>query len=633
MKEKFKLLSLLLSAILIFGAIGFVGCDNTGKVEPPAPTYAVQSVTIRYNNAAVNGTLAVDISANTVQFVADVQKDDGADGTVTFTSSKTAVATVNNSGLATLVGEGETVITAQAGGKQHAIVLVVADSSAGTALSYDIIVNGGTASASKADKDTLVTLTPTVPDHKVFKGWQYSVDNVWTNGNSFKMPNQKVTVTAIYEDMLYTLNVVGGKLLNGSTPVEGEDGGNVENGDKAEYDMSVYHLKYDTPVALEAIDNPAGKIFVGWDYGMKNNRKGDVGAEKLTFAMPGETTTVWAVYSDFTPKVWDDGTMNGATIASGTAKITDGVIAGTSTPDPVLEGMSGFRIPYGSDTPAQTGWLENIWGSHFESFESGTQCMKAILRNNSPTYDITIELAVSYFGNRGASGYITVPAGQTVTHHFIVNAGIAGDTNPWWGIMVRKNIGGSGLDYVMLDVVLGRADLYPDGDKSLAVSGKADYVALDSTATLGAGFVGHINKANNANGMSVWACYNSQMSSTTDAYVTRKITNMPAFDATNPTQTVYIKVSNVCNTSNTPKASYQFGVGTSVGTMIKTQVVEFDQTGDSVVLKLEIPRSAADTEYYFGVFYTGKYSESVVDYAYNIIVQMTYNNVMNYEEA
>ena len=99
--------------------------DNT--VQPPEPTYKVHSVTMKYDGDNIEGTLAVDIVNKEIQITTEVRKDAQADGTVKYSSNNKDVATIDANGKIILVGEGETVIRAEAGGKTHSIVLIVKD--------------------------------------------------------------------------------------------------------------------------------------------------------------------------------------------------------------------------------------------------------------------------------------------------------------------------------------------------------------------------------------------------------------------------------------------------------------------------------------------------------------------------
>ncbi|MDR1093251.1 MAG: Ig-like domain-containing protein, partial [Clostridiales bacterium] len=192
------------------------GTGGTGgkAVAPPAAVHRVTGITIRYRDLNVtNGKIEVDLSDGAIVLSADVQKtDESADGAAAFYSGDPSVASVvAATGAVTLKKQGETVITATAGGKSHQVVLIVADAYSAPA-AYGITVVGGTAKAdgaavAAAAAGTLIALAAVVPDGMRFARWDYEAggapiqaDDLWRNGdNIFAMPARAVTVTAVFE--------------------------------------------------------------------------------------------------------------------------------------------------------------------------------------------------------------------------------------------------------------------------------------------------------------------------------------------------------------------------------------------------------------------------------------------------
>lgn len=78
--------------------------------ETPPQEIEVSSVTLSQPTAEM-------IEGETVQLIATILPSNAADRTVIWASSKQSVATVNSSGVVTAVAEGESTITASAGGK------------------------------------------------------------------------------------------------------------------------------------------------------------------------------------------------------------------------------------------------------------------------------------------------------------------------------------------------------------------------------------------------------------------------------------------------------------------------------------------------------------------------------------
>ena len=89
-----RTIMLIMAIVLCFGATGGVfGCSTGGNNTPPVTyqrpeeTPKVHSVSISYNDEAVQGVLSVDVTRGEIQLGADVQKHVGAQGTLAFTSS------------------------------------------------------------------------------------------------------------------------------------------------------------------------------------------------------------------------------------------------------------------------------------------------------------------------------------------------------------------------------------------------------------------------------------------------------------------------------------------------------------------------------------------------------------------
>lgn len=639
MRRKSKLLAFVLSAALALGTVfGLAGCvtNDSPTVEKPDPVYKVYSVTLRYNDANVDGgTINVDLSAGSIQLDANVRKDEAADGTVTYESSDPAIASIDASGKVTLLAEGETIISATAGGKSHQVVLVISDDYQ-TSESHTITVNGGRASVTSAAAGDYVTLTADIPEHMDFIEWQFDgEDTVWTNGNVFRMPDRDIVITADFDEMLYTLNVVGASVSKADEVAdpEGEDGGNTEGGDSADFDMTVYKFSYETEISLEAIEAPEGKTFIGWDYGTVNNRVGETGnPEYGPFSMPDSTLTVWAVFSDLQTKVWtaESGPYSGQAIEDGTP-------AGDFR-DPDLEGLSGYRFSISPTQGASTDYPENITGSSFTTSDGQTKTLKAILKNHHETLSVTIELYITYYGNLVSSGNITVGPGETLTHYFQAGLGI---DDPWWGMEIREDVGGTISDEnIQLDVVLGAAATYPSGDRLLQVSGAAEYVNVGAYSNCGSSWdPWRPMVVYNELGLSNIAIYGGNFQNTPDGYISAPIQNMPEYDPENPTTTVYIRLINNVTNQDEPLNTLSFAIGRDDNPLDgegeqfdRTEDVTITKVGEIILLKLEVQRTADDGGIFYFSIIKPKIDVNDIYWGHNFCVQMTYNNVMGYEE-
>lgn len=660
MKKTKRLFALVLClALALCTAPGVIACGNKteeqGKwvtpeippeqvVTPPAAVHRVYSVTLQYNDNNIDGgVLSVDKSAGSIRLTASVAKDDQADGTVKFDSSDKTVATVAADGVVTLVNKGETVISATVGDKSHDVVLVVGDSHTAAPVSHKITVNGGTASVTSAVAGEYVTLAVEAPVHKDFEGWRFPNSVTWISGNVFKMPDKDVVITAEFTDMLYTLNVVGATVTtaNGEDDIEGEDGGHTNDGDTAEYAITTYRLPYDTTVDVAAIAEPEGKIFVGWDYGSQDNRVGDIGVPEYSFTTPDETFTVWAIFGDLKTKVL---TASGIGSVAASAQINDGVAPDGDFPDPVYEGLSGYRVTINAGATTSEGYTnENITGSDLNSINTGTRFMKAIFKNNS-TDAVTVEVFASYYGILATSGHVKIEGGEIKKVFFTAGMGI---DKPWMGFAVREN---KAKSQVVLDMVLGSAPMYPKGDKSLAVSGGPQYVNFKDASKdfiykadgdpfkVGGTYnrercvankVGAIYVANYAHS----GCYGN-VTPESPSYISTPIVNMPAFDASNPKGVIYGKYLNLAlNPEVSITTTLKLVISTTddpTQSAVASVDINSENIGDMFMFKLEWDRVAGQN-YYFSIVKEKLDATGTYD-ANSFCIQMVYNNCIGYEE-
>ncbi len=628
MKTKSKILSVVLSVMMLVCMLLLASCGGeTGPtVNPPEPEYKVHSVTLKYEGKTIEGTLTVDVSEKELSVSATVLKDAQADGTVTYTSDNPDVATIDSTGKITLVSEGEAVICAKAGNKTHSIVLIVKDSFTEKE-SFTITVNGGTATVTKAAAGEYVTLSAIIPEHKDFQRWNFSVRGILISGNMFKMPAEDIVITAEYTDKLYQLNLVGvAEVYANGEQLEGEVVGNTKDGNDAEYDIVSYGVPYGTEVAVSAMKAPAGKLFVGWDAGTINNRVGDMGDPEYTFEMPGESYTVWAHFSTLNTKILTAGSSGYWDASKGSKLITNGVPANEAA-DPDLEGLSGYRLTFAAGQMATAEFHENITGSVLDTISEGTNTMKAIFKNHGD-YDVTLELYVTFYGNIATSGHITVPAHSTVTKYFTAGLGI---WNPWWGVALRENIGGSSGTF-NVDMVLGGAPMYPEGDPLLRTTGKAQLVQLNTSTDTQYNWSREFHY-NEKYGLATYSVYGAQFGKLPAAR-TIEITNMPEYDPENPTTTVYARVINNA-TSGDYLSQFYVCVGTDPdprnGSNTYKAAVVHEKIGDVVLIKIEIPRTANDGPFYLSVLKTVQESGGTY-YPHNFSMVLAYNNVFGYEE-
>lgn len=645
MNKQSKVLSVTLGAVFAAGVMAFFsGCAPT---TPPEADHKVHSVTLTYGEQDVGATLNVDISLGALTLVAEVEKDEGADGTVTWTSSETSVATVDG-GVVTLLDVGETAITATAGDVSDSFVLVVGGTSSANA--YAITVVGGRALdedgevVTSAKAGTYLVLEPTIDlDHNEFLGWEFDDDSgLWINGNTIKMPARALNVTATSTPVLYALQVIGGtvKTADGKAP-QGEDKGYTSDGETDEYKITEYKIAYGTEVTLSAADDPADKMFVGWDYGYESNRVGNAGEKEYTFDMGDEALTkVWAVYTALTKDVVNS--MNSAFKGQGYKTIKNGTPEGEANV-PEFGGLNGYVLSIPGNTTRDTKehsngcsrlGIDNIT----KNTHHGQYTIKIVLRNRSEKYRVVLELEAEYNGLKFKTGELEVKPGETVTYYRTLEIGFQ---RPDCDVHVRNNIGGTAEERVLVDMAIGAAPSNPGIDGRLVPNGIPQYVTFveqyeqDGCAIwgspgqwgLGGGWTDWRPKfIDNEYGVSTILYLNSPSK---DAFIMAKINNLPEYQEDVKT-TVYVKLINLyANDESYGGKDLALAFCTDqnfTGAEVIRQDFKLDPGVETQILKFELPRTASDT--YFVRFINTQSQGS-----FGFCVQFTYNNVFGYEEA
>ena len=632
---------------LVTAAVFAAGCGFTRDSENveitlpdpvvvrPEPYDAVKSVSVLYNGTAAS-VIEADIAAGVINLTASVIKDDGADGSVTWSSDAPAVASVNAGGVVSLNATGVAAITATAGSKSASVVITVSDM-ASESRTYTLTVSGGTASvggaaATAAKAGDYVELTPTLPEGMTFDKWVLTTGETQRDLHShgFVMPSGDVSVTLVLKAREYTLNLVGGQLYEAGKPVDGTDGGvSIDN-----EPVMRYSVASGSSVTVVADDTAAGYMFVGWDLNYANQRTGGAGQKEYTFAMPAEDTTLFAVNSKELGAMLNPGRADRYKKFNSTEKgfgeIVNGVAPGGSVADPDLEGLSGYRLAIPADTTGSTAFAENIEDTTALNTMNGAQTVKVIFKNHSNKYDVSVDFGASFNDNRANTGTVTVPKGETVTVCFEAAIGFA---NPWASINVRTDIGGSGSETVLLDMVTMRAATYPNGDPFInRTNGKP---VILNAAGIQDGNLGSGGSFGNVRNYFM-ICYINGSKSGSVAF---EVTNMPAYDTITPDTdgkrytTIYVQVRSNVN--------YDFvrrvGFGKDMYPMQSSENTVFAEfhttTKDDVsLLALKIERTPDDASEKFYISYIHDSPElgGISGGRSNFTLAFYYNNVIGY---
>lgn len=458
MRKKLKVIF----AALAVSALGLTAaaCDVQSTPAEKQDAAYISGISLRYNGEDIKGgALSLDLDSEEHAFTADVIRTGSISGDVTYDSSDKAVATVADDGTMTLVGIGETVVTATAEAdsrfKAYVAVTVTGDEEE---QSYKITVVGGEANVSEAAEGTIVTLTPQPPEGMGFTGWKYSVDDLWINGNTFRMPASDITVTAEYGQTLsYRLEVQDGTYV-----AEG-----VAQGER---------IPYGTKVTLtSSVEPEEGMKLAGWTTGDAELDE-KLGIDGNSFTMPGRNISLMPVFGYIDYNI----SVEGGEAFSKTAHIGDSV---TILPDSSAvpagkillgwKGLDGDNILYSNtfEMPASDVSLTPVYGrsrtaSLSSSYDYGSGSsgsaseveidgvkgrsyafasnagkgsklrikgggvpygpapvvMEITLRNNNQS-DITLEYTLDYYAANYSTGVSTIKGGTTSKLYLYVPEG------------------------------------------------------------------------------------------------------------------------------------------------------------------------------------------------------------------
>ena len=648
-----KFLALILSAVMALGVCAAAGCggtqDNGGKPDDgpgnqSTVTPEVKSVALNYNNAAVEGLLSMNLTKGTFEIVPVVTADEGASYTLTWTSTEHDVATVEGDktkATVTLNGAGETVIKADTGKKSAEFILSVEDDRPKT--QYTITVVDGVAknadgeTITKAEAGTQVTLEATAPAHKTLTEWTFDNDDVALNGYTFTMPASNVTATANFTDTLYPLTLVGATVTKAGEVSDPQ--GTAGAGDTVQTKETSYSFAYGTEVTIKAAEAESGKTFVGWDYQVENNRVGEMGVGEYTFTMGDDASTKYtAIYSNFSKKVWTQSADDGiATWCADVYNVDHGSRPiPTTEDDPDLQGMYGYKLAIPGNRKMTQGFPENLVGSEFSTKNGSRGMGKVIFKNHSET-TVKIEVYASYAGILSTSGAVEIGPNAVVEKNFPICFNIS---NSWWGVALRSDLEGNENDWINVDMVVGVADkLYPNSDPMIDIGSDAQKL------TFGPEYKGpnwkesgntspRINVDANY-GFMLLAAWGVNFGASAEGRWDRfEITNMPAYSEGDKTVIYGRCVNMAANSLTDPKAEYKIAVSTDENDPTKGAIttVSFETTGETILFKLEIPRTANDEHYYLFVV-KETLEDATNSYGYGFVMHLTYNNVLGYTEA
>jgi|LSQX01.2.fsa_nt_gb hypothetical protein len=607
---------------ILLGLVFLTGCNNSDEqLKPPEEIGRVKSVSLMHNNEEIrDGFLEVDMTANKINLTARVVKTKtDLEVDLVFSSSDEQVAVIDQSGEVLLIGVGETIIKVTANDKRHEIALIVEDILDVDSSGYEIVVNGGQASKYLAGLGEYILLTPEVPKNKNFIRWEYKVNgkvvsNLWTNGNIFQMPEGDVEVTAYYENRLRFLSIYDGSLPDFDLH-------------EAEGNKRVYLIPAGANIDIVANKAKEGEMFVGWDYEMPDNRRGEPGGTTLgNTTMPDQDLTVWAVYSKFSdlgfPKAIETDKLPYTSAAKGFKEINKGIPQGEAE-DLDLEKLSGFRFAIESNEKSvdiDNYSIENIEGSNLSNTDKGSLTVKMIFKNHHPTLPVSVEFYATYYSAKATSGMIDIPANSVVTHHFLIPFGF---DDPWTSLVLRKPTNLETGDTILLDMVAAKAYTYPNGDPQFKDIDDAQWVKLNDYQR--ENWSGGKYVLFNNIGLSSIVFFSDQVKPS--GSLTARITNLPTYDPENKMLKIYFKVVNVSENIG----NHQFMLSNSNNPFdldLNSSSLKLElENQEILIFSIEIERTSAIEDIYFHILNDGLDAALQGRYGNNILIQMSYRDI------
>lgn len=284
-----KLIALFAAAGLVFAA-----CE---KPETEDQTIAVESVSL--DETISEGYELTEGATFDISDYVTVLPENATDKTVTYSSSKTDVATVSETGVITAIAAGETVITVTAGDKTARFTLTVKEKPAGTVSVESItladeIKNGKSLEAEQTlDISTLISV---LPDNATDKTVSYSSSNkdaaTITDAGVITAVAEGETVITITSKSdadvkaVFTLTVTAKAPVNITEIKVSESAKTYTSEDRKTYDLSEYFT-------VEPAENSDAVTFVSSNEDVAKIENG-----QMTIGVAGEATITIAAQSN-----------------------------------------------------------------------------------------------------------------------------------------------------------------------------------------------------------------------------------------------------------------------------------------------------------------------------------------------
>lgn len=203
-------------------SIGFMAIPDKVTKDTQQIQGYISSISLSLNNKSIDdGEVEIDLSSldNYLQVSIDSYGMDS--GGYSLTSSNEDVLTIGDDNKLNPQRVGESIVTATVNANtsiKTSVLVKVKDSSVKPEKqTHSITVIDGEASVYEAQEGDIITLTPVKMVDGSFIKWNFDVDDIWTNGNTFRMPDSDIVVTAFYKYKEFTLTLANATFEDGSS--------------------------------------------------------------------------------------------------------------------------------------------------------------------------------------------------------------------------------------------------------------------------------------------------------------------------------------------------------------------------------------------------------------------------------
>lgn len=283
-----------LIALFAAGGLMFAACE---KPETEDKTVTVESVSL--DKAISEGYELTEGTTLDISEYVTVLPENATDKTVTYSSSKTDVATVSETGVITAIAAGETVISVTAGDKTVTFTLTVKEKPAGTISVESItladdIKNGKSLEAEQTlDISTLITVLPENATDKTvsYASSKKTIATITDAGVITAVAEGETVITITSKsdadvNAEFTLTVTAKAPVNITKIKVSESAKTYTSEDRKVYDLSEYFT-------VEPAENTDAVIFASSDENVAKIENG-----KMSIGVAGKATITIAAQSN-----------------------------------------------------------------------------------------------------------------------------------------------------------------------------------------------------------------------------------------------------------------------------------------------------------------------------------------------